>query len=81
MKRIIIDLSTLYDERARIDRIEEYVFRALEQAGEGNEVVLTGRAPVWLYLVIAHELHGKAAILKYYSPVAGEITIFNHNPY
>lgn len=50
-------------------------------AGEGNEVILTGAAPVWLYLKIAHALHGKANKLIYRSPVTGDIVIFDHSPY
>jgi hypothetical protein len=36
---------------------------------------------VWLYLTIAHALHGKARKLVYASPVTGEIVIFDHNPF
>lgn len=46
---------------------------------EGKEVTLTGRGPVWLYLYIAHHLQDKIKGLKYYSPVTGEIEIFNYN--
>lgn len=52
-----------------------------ELAGNGNEVVLTGRAPVWLYLKIAHALHGKVRRLIYNSPVTGDIVIFDHSPF
>lgn len=47
-------------------------FQQVRKAGSGNEVVLTGAAPVWLYLKIAHALHGKAKKLIYRSPVTGE---------
>jgi CRISPR-associated protein (Cas_csx3) len=47
----------------------------------GNEVVLTGAAPVWLYLKIAHALHGKATRLLYRSPVTGDVVIFDHDPF
>ena len=50
-------------------------------AGEGNEVMLTGPAPVWLYLTIAHALHGKAKKLIYRSPVTGDVVIFDHDPF
>jgi hypothetical protein len=49
-------------------------------AGEGNTVVLTGQAPVWLYLKSAHALHGKARKLIYRSPVTGDVVIFDHSP-
>jgi hypothetical protein len=61
--------------------LPEYVAKALELAGEGNEVVLTGAGPVWLYLKIAHALHGKAKRLIYRSPVTGDVVIFDHDPF
>ncbi len=78
---ITIDLSKLYSETAKISDLPVYLENALEQAGEGNEVILTGKAPVWLYLSVAHALHGKAKKLIYRSPVTGDIIIFDHNPF
>ena len=46
-----------------------------------QEVVLTGAGPVWLYLKIAHALHGKAKKLVYRSPVTGDVVIFDHDPF
>ena len=46
----------------------------------GADATLTGAAPVWLYLKIAHALHGRAKALYYESPVAGKVEIFNHDP-
>ncbi|HHN64449.1 MAG TPA: hypothetical protein ENK09_03710 [Nitrospirae bacterium] len=77
----IIDLSTLYSDIAKLSELDDYVRKAKELAGEGGEVVLTGAGPVWLYLKIAHALHGKAKRLIYRSPVAGDVVIFDHNPY
>jgi hypothetical protein len=54
--------------------------KALSLAGEGNDVILTGQAPVWLYLKIAHALHGKAKKLIYRSLVTGDVVIFDHSP-
>ncbi len=78
--RRVLDLSQLYGERARLDELPLYLARARELAGEGNEVVLTGQAPIWLYLAVAHALHGKARRLLYDSPVTGEVCIFDHTP-
>ena len=78
---ITIDLSKLYSETAKISDLPVYLENALEQAGEGNEVIFTGKAPVWLYLSVAHALHGKAKKLIYRSPVTGDIIIFDHNPF
>jgi len=55
-----------------------YLERAKEQAGEGQEIVLTGQGPIWLYLTVAHALHGKARRLWYDSPVMREVLIFDH---
>lgn len=76
-----IDLKLLYGETAKLEELPQYIEKATELAGEGNEVVLTGAAPVWLYLKIAHALHGRARKLIYSSPVTGEIVIFDHDPF
>ncbi|MGH8498286.1 MAG: CRISPR-associated protein Csx3 [Methylococcales bacterium] len=78
---IEINLSTLFGETAKLSEIEGYERAALELAGDGNEVVLTGAAPVWLYLRIAHALHGKAKRLIYRSPVTSDVVIFDHDPF
>ncbi len=77
----IIDLSTLYNERAKISELDLYIKKAKNLAGEGNDIVLTGPAPVWLYMKTGHALHGIATKLFYRSPVTGDIEIFNHTPY
>jgi hypothetical protein len=76
--RVVIDLKSLYGEVAKLDELPMYLERAKELAGEGNEVVLTGQAPIWLYLAVAHALHGKARRLLYTSPTTGEVLIFDH---
>jgi CRISPR-associated Csx3 family protein len=78
---IIIDLSLLYEQTAKLSAIPDYEQQAKVLAGEGQDVVLTGAAPVWLYLRIAHALHGKAKSLVYHSPVTGDVVIFDHNPH
>ncbi|MDR4497191.1 MAG: hypothetical protein MRK02_04595 [Candidatus Scalindua sp.] len=80
MKSITIDLNSLFDDQAKVDRLPEYMNKCIEIAGEGNDIFLTGAAPVWLYLKIAHALHGKARKLTYRSPVTGDVEILNHNP-
>ena len=79
--RVEINRSTFYNEVAKIADLPEYEAKAVALAGEGNEVILTGAAPVWLYLKIAHALHGKARRLIYRSPVTGEVLIFDHDPH
>ena len=76
-----LDLKLLYGETAKLEHLSQYVEKAKEMAGEGNEVILTGAAPIWLYLKVAHALHGKARKLIYDSPVTGEVVIFDHNPF
>jgi hypothetical protein len=77
---VTIDLRSLYGNTAKLALLPEYEQRALALAGEGNEVILTGQAPVWLYLNIAHALHGKAKRLIYRSPVTEDVVIFDHDP-
>ncbi len=81
VERRVIDLKALYGEQAKLSELVGYLDEARALAGEGNEVVLTGQAPVWLYLKIAHALHGKARRLIYTSPVTGEVVIFDHDPF
>lgn len=78
---ITINLAEFYTETAKLGQLESYKQKAIELAGEGTEITLTGAAPVWLYLAIAHSLHGKAKKLTYHSPVTGEVVIFDHNPF
>lgn len=76
-----IDVCRLFSDTAKLTDLPSYIQRALELAGEGNDIILTGKAPVWLYLAIAHALHGKAKKLIYRSPVTGDVVIFDHNPF
>ena len=77
----IVDLGALFEETAKLAALPAYLDESAKLAGEGNEVVLTGRAPVWLYLAVAHALHGKARKLIYRSPVTGDVVIFDHDPF
>jgi len=81
MEARVIDLSTVYSGTAKLSEIDEYVRKVKDLAGEGQEVVLTGAGPVWLYLLVAHALHGKAKKLIYRSQVTGDIVIFDHSPF
>lgn len=76
-----IDLGTFFSQTAKLSHLPAYLEKAIEQAGDGNEVVLTGKAPVWLYLTVAHALHGKARRLLYRSPVTGDVVIFDHDAF
>lgn len=80
MQEITIDVSQLFAERAKLREIDTYLGLARKLAGAGNKVVITGAGPVWLYLKIAHALHGTARSLVYRSPVTGDVVIFDHNP-
>lgn len=80
MPEVTIDLSQFFTNNAKLSEIDNYVQKAKSLAGDGNDVILTGAAPVWLYLKIAHALHGKAKKLIYRSPVTGNVLIFDHSP-
>jgi len=83
-KRVVVDLKSIWKpgeefEVARLELLPEYLKTALEKAGEGDyTVVLTGAGPIWLYLKIAHALHGKVSKLIYNSPTTGDLVIFDH---
>lgn len=80
-RNCIIDLKGLYTDTAKLADLPTYIAEAQRLAGQGNEVVLTGAGPVWLYLKIAHALHGKVKKLTYRSPVTGDVVIFDHDPF
>lgn len=77
-----LEISSLYAAtgQAKLAALDDYVQAALAAVPPGSDVTLTGPGPVWLYLKIAHALHGRARILTYESPVTGRVEIFNHNP-
>ncbi len=81
MGEVVINLENLYGEKAVLSGLEDYLKKARELAGSGNTVVITGAGPVWLYLKVAHSLHGIASKLIYRSPAAGDLVIFDHNPH
>lgn len=80
-KPVVLDLKQVYGDMAKLSELRSYLAKALEMTGSGTEVILTGGAPVWLYLKIAHALHGKAKKLVYRSPVTGDVVIFDHDPF
>ncbi|MBP7951805.1 MAG: hypothetical protein KA004_19340 [Verrucomicrobiales bacterium] len=77
-----LDISTLYSATgtAKLADLAAYESRIRDLVPPGADVTLTGPGPVWLYLRLAHELHGIARTLTYDSPVTGPVEIFNHNP-
>jgi hypothetical protein len=78
---MLINLEELYGETAKLDELPTYIQKALDRIKGGEEVTLTGQAPVWLYLKVAHALHGKVRKLIFSSPVTGDVVIFDHNPF
>jgi len=77
-----LDLSTLYAATgtAKLADLPAYEQTAREAVPPGDDVTLTGPAPVWLYLRIAHAVHGRVRRLTYSSPVTGPVEIFRHDP-
>jgi CRISPR-associated Csx3 family protein len=78
---VTIDVEALFralGDTALREHLPAYEQAAREQAGEGAHVVLTGRGPIWLYLRLAHALHGVARTLTYRSPEAGDVVVFDH---
>ena len=77
-----IDVSTLYAAtgQAKLAELAAYTAKVRAAVAPGAEVTLTGPGPVWLYLSLAHALHGRVTKLCYDSPVTGPVEIFNHDP-
>ncbi|MDD2466498.1 MAG: CRISPR-associated protein Csx3 [Desulfobulbus sp.] len=78
---IILDLSTFYSGQAKLQSLPDYEQQAQSLVPDGEDVVLTGQAPIWLYLRIAHLLHGRVKQLSYRSPITGDVLVFDHNPF
>ena len=78
---MILDLSTLYAATgsARLADLPAYEARVKELVPPGSDVTMTGPAPIWLYLRVAHTLHGWVKGLVYDSPVTGPVQIFDHD--
>jgi len=77
-----LDVFTLYAATgtAKLADLPAYEARAKAIVPPGADVTLTGNGPIWLYLRLAHALHGHARKLTYDSPVTGPVEIFNHDP-
>jgi hypothetical protein len=78
-----INLQNFYSasEVAKLAHLKGYLAETARCVKLGAVVILTGHAPVWLYLAVAHALHGKAKRLYYESPVTGRVLIFDHDPH
>ncbi len=78
-----LDISTLYAATgtAKLADLPAYEAAVKQAVSRGADVTLTGPGPVWLYLRLAHTLHGIARVLAYDSPVTGSVIVFDHNPY
>jgi len=75
---VIIDVEAAFSRPMQLAQLADYEAAARAVAGAGRDVILTGRGPIWLYLRLAHELHGTARSLRYRSPEAGDVLIFDH---
>ena len=73
------EIYTKYGDAASLKELPQYLRDIKMQAGYGSNVTLTGRGPIWLYLLAQHELHGSINALKYDSPMTGEVGIYNRN--
>ena len=79
-REVVVDLSTFYTSRAKFSELSSYRQKAIDLADNDKEVVLTGVAPVWLYLDIANALHGRVKSLIYRNPVTGDAVIGDYAP-
>lgn len=78
----IVNLHEITGGKALLKNLPHYLQEVDRMIGEQKDVVLTGRAPVWLYLLVSHHLHGSVGALSYRSPpLDGDIMIFDHDPY
>lgn len=77
---VSIDIKSICGEKARLSNLPEYEARAVELAGDGNDVTMIGEVPVWLYLRLVNALNGRCRSLRYESPMMlAPVMIFNHH--
>jgi len=77
---ITLNVSALYDMGAGLIDEDAYAESARALVGKGQDVILRGTAPVWLYLVVLRALYDRAANLWYDSPEEGPVLIFSRKP-
>ena len=71
----------LPDEQATADKLAKAAEVLLGEWQPGDErisVMITGAAPVWAWLAIAHSLHGRCACLQYSAPNCKPKDIWRH---
>jgi hypothetical protein len=73
---ILIDVKGICGERPELALLPKYESKVLELAGQGNDVTLTGIAPMWLFMRLTHALHGRCRGLSYMSPAGVPVVIF-----
>lgn len=88
-RELTINIEEIYgitNGNAVKSKIKEYLSKVNQLIDKHNpsNVILTGKGPIWLYLKVAHELHGKVIRLYYKSPNAktkdsDDVEIFNHS--
>jgi hypothetical protein len=78
----VIDISVFYaaSGQAKMADLTAYEAQIKELVPPEEDAILTGAAPVWLYMRLAHTLHGRVRNLIYESPVTGPVEIFNRKP-
>ncbi len=84
-KGIRIDVEEIWKSidptSARVEYIPMYISLLQEKKKElsGKPIAIGGRAPIWLYCVILHELHGISPLVCVEDPkVGGYIVIYAH---
>jgi hypothetical protein len=78
-----LDLSSLYAATgtAKLAELPTYEDEVKRTVPRGVDVTLTGPCPVWLYLRLAHMLHGIARSFRCDPLVTGPVIVFDHNPH
>jgi hypothetical protein len=70
---MIVNVSTLYGDTAKLADLDNYVETAKNIIGDEPMVTFTGQGPIWLYLKLALEFSDRT--IYYKSPVTGDVKI------
>lgn len=76
---LTINLTSLFRGSAKIKYLESYTDQAITQAGTNNDIILTGAAPIWLYLKVAVALQPVVRSISYKSSLSETVIIYYNN--
>ena len=73
-----INVVDVYGESAQLEKIPEYK-KKFEELGREKEIEITGRGPVWLYMIAQEAMHGVSKELVFNDGRGNRVLIYDHH--